>query len=63
MCMYKLEEVPRTKEHDSKHFVSDSIFERLKFDFSSSETVPNHEVKNDFLGDCVFLEIRLTYVS
>ena len=49
-----------SKDYDSKHFVSDSIFERLKFDYSSSETVSNHEVKKDFLGDCAFLEIRLT---
>ena len=63
MYMYQLEEVPRTKDYHSKYFVSDNIFERLKFDYSSSETVSNHEVKNDFLGDCVFPEIRLTYVK
>ena len=28
-------------EVDLVHFVSDSIFKRLKFDFSSSETVSN----------------------
>ena len=28
-------------ENDSEDFVSDSIFKRLKFDYSSSETVSN----------------------
>ena len=44
-------------------FVSDSIFKRLKFDYSCSETVPNQEIKikNLFFDDCVFLEIRLTH--
>ena len=46
---------------DLVHFVSDSIFKRLKFDYSSSETVSNQKIKikNYFLDDCVFLEIRL----
>ena len=46
-----------------KDFVSDSIFKRLKFDYSSSETVSNQKIKikNYFLGDCVFLEITLTH--
>ena len=50
-------------EKDLVHFVSDSIFERLKFDYSSSETVSNQKIKinNYFLDDCVFLEIRLTH--
>ena len=45
------------------HFSSDSIFKRLKFDFSSSETVSNQKIKikNYFLDDSVFLEIRLTH--
>ena len=45
------------------HFVSDSIFKRLKFDHSSSETVSNQKIKkrNYNLDDCVFLEIRLTH--
>ena len=45
------------------HFVSDSIFNRLKFDYSSSETVSNQKIKikNCFLDDCVFLETRLTH--
>ena len=48
---------------DLVHFVSDSIFKRLKFDCLSSESVPNQKikVKNYFLDDCVFLEIRLTH--
>ena len=50
-------------EKNLVHFVSDSIFKRLKFDFSSSETVSNQKIKNKnyFLDDCVFLEIRLTH--
>ena len=50
-------------EKDLVHFVSDSIFNRLNFDYSSSETVSNQKVKikNYFLDDCVFLEIRLTH--
>ena len=45
------------------HFVSDSIFKRLKFDYSFSETVSNKKIKikNYILDDCVFLEIRLTH--
>ena len=44
------------------HFVSDSIFKRFKFDYSSSETVSNQKIKikSYFLDDCVFLEFRLT---
>ena len=50
-------------EKDLVHFVSDSIFKRLKFDYSSSETVSNQKIKmkNYFLDDCEFLEIRLTH--
>ena len=50
-------------EKDLVHFVSDSIFKRLKFDYSSSETVSYQDIKikNYFLDDCVFLEIRLTH--
>ena len=50
-------------EKDLVHFVSDSIFKRLKFDYSSSETVSYQKIKikNCFLDDCVFLEIRLTH--
>ena len=29
----------------SEHFVSDSFFKRLKFDYSSSETVSNQRIK------------------
>ena len=49
-------------EKDLVHFVSDSIFKRLQFDYSSSETVSNQKIKikNYSLDDCVFLEIRLT---
>ena len=47
-------------ENFSVHFVTDSIFKRLKFDFSSSAA---NKVKRYFLGDCVFLEIRRTYVN
>ena len=50
-------------EKDLVHFVSDSIFKRLKFDYSSSESVSNQKIKNKnyFFDDCVFLEIRLTH--
>ena len=50
-------------EKDFVHFVLDSIFKRLNFDYSSSETVSNQKIKikNNFLDDCVFLEIRLTH--
>ena len=46
-------------EKDLVHFVSDSIFKRLKFD----ETVSNQKIKikNYFLDDCVFPETRLTH--
>ena len=56
---YRLEKL---LEKDLVHFVSDSIFKPLKFDYLSSETVSNQKIKmkNDFLDDCVFLEIRLT---
>ena len=49
-------------EKDLVHFILDSIFKRLKFDYSSSETVSNQKIKikNYFFDDCVFLEIRLT---
>ena len=45
------------------HFVSNCIFKRLKFDYSSSETVSNQKIKNKnfFLNDCVFMEFRLTH--
>ena len=44
-------------EKDVVHFVSDSIFKRLNFDYSSSKTVSNQKIKikNYFLDDCVFL--------
>ena len=47
---------------DLVHFVSDSIFKCLNFDYSSSETVSNQKIKitDYFLDDSVFLEIRLT---
>ena len=50
-------------EKDLVHFVSDSIFKRFYFDYSSSETVSNQKIKikNYFLDECVFLEIRLTH--
>ena len=52
-------------EKDLVHFVSDSIFERLKFDYSSSEALSNQKIKikNCFLDDCVFLEIRPTHAN
>ena len=48
-------------EKDLVHFVSDSIFKRLKFDYSSSETVLNQKIniRNYFLDHCVFLEITM----
>ena len=50
-------------EKDLVHFVSDSIFKRLNFDYSSSDTVSNQKmkIKNYFLDDCVFLKIGLTH--
>ena len=50
-------------EKDFVHFVSDSIFKRLNFNYLSSETVSNQKIKikNYFLDDCVFLEIRLSH--
>ena len=44
-------------EKDLVHFVSDSIFKRLKFDYSSSETVSNQKIKikNYLLDDCVHI--------
>ena len=42
-------------ENDFEHFVSDSIFKRLKFDYLSSETVSTQQIKLRTLGDCVFL--------
>ena len=50
-------------EEDLVYLVSDSIFKRLKFDCSSSETVSNQKIKikDMFCDDCVFLEIRLTH--
>ena len=50
-------------EKDLVRFVSNSIFKRLKFGYSSSETVSNQKMKNKnyFLNDCIFLEIRLTH--
>ena len=32
-------------ENDSEHFVSDSIFNRLEFDYSSSETLHSQQIK------------------
>ena len=50
-------------EKDLVHFVSESIFKRLKFDYASSETVSNQKIKiqNSFRDDFVFLEIRLVH--
>ena len=50
-------------EKDLVHFISDSIFKRLIFDYSSSESISNQKtkIKNYFLDDCVFLEISLTH--
>ena len=50
-------------EKDLIHFVSDSIFKRLKLDYSSSETVSYQKlkIKNSLFDDRVFLEIRLTH--
>ena len=68
--MYNILKVPREKktsyrleklfQNDLVHFVSDSIFKRLEFDYSSSATVSNQKItiKNKFLDDCVFMEIR-----
>ena len=50
-------------ERDLVHFVSDGIFKRLKFDYSFSKTVSNKKmkIKNCFLDNCVYLEIRLAH--
>ena len=50
-------------EKDLVHFVSGSIFKRLKFDYLSSDTVSSQKIiiKNYFHDDCVFLKIRLTH--
>ena len=49
-------------EKDLVHFVSDSIFKRLKFDCSSSVTVSNQKIKiKNCFYDSVFMEIRLTH--
>ena len=46
-------------ENDSEHFISDSIFKRLEFDNSSSETVQNQRILYRFcLCECVFMEIK-----
>ena len=44
-------------EKDLVHFVSDSNFKRLKFDYPSLETVSNQKIKikNYLLDGCVFL--------
>ena len=48
---------------DLIHFVSDSSFKRLKFDYSSSETDSNQKIKKieRFLDDRVFQEIKQTH--
>ena len=50
-------------EKDLEHYVLNSIFKRLKFDYSSSETVSNQKIKIKYcyLDDFLFLEIRLTH--
>ena len=50
-------------EKDLVQFVSDSIFKRLKFDYSSSETVSNQKIKikNWLFDDCVFLDMEINY--
>ena len=50
-------------EKDLVHFVPDSIFKRLKCDYSSSETVSNQKIKinNYFLDGCLLLAIGLTH--
>ena len=51
-------------ENVSEDFVSDIILKRLKFDYSPSETISNQRIKlRAIFCDCVFLEIRLTYVN
>ena len=48
-------------EKNLVHFVSDSIFKRLKLDYSSSETVSNQKikVKNFFLMTAYFMKSDL----
>ena len=55
--------IEKLYERDLVHFILDSIFKRLKFDYSSSETVSNQKIKikNWFFDDCVFQEIRETH--
>ena len=46
IVMYNYERFSeKSFENDSEHFVSDSIFKRLKFDYSSSKTVSNQRTK------------------
>ena len=70
--MYNISKIPREKtsylleklfEKDLVHFVTDSVFKRLKFDHSSSETVSNQKIKikNYFHDNYVFREIRLIH--
>ena len=51
---YLLEEL---FEKDLVHFVSDSIFKRLKFDYSSSETVSYQKIK---IKNCFFLRLPIS---
>ena len=50
-------------EKDLVHFVLDSIFKRLNFDYSPSEIVLNQKIKikNYLLDDIVSLDIRLIH--
>ena len=41
-------------EKDLVHFISDSIFKRLKLDYSSSETVSNQKIK---LKNCFLMTV------
>ena len=50
-------------EKDLVHFASDIIFKHSKFDYSSSETVSNQNIKiqNWSFDNCILLESRLTH--
>ena len=50
-------------EKDLVQFVSDVIFKRFKFDYSSSETVPNQKITIKYwpFDDCIFLETLLSH--
>ena len=45
--------IEKLLEKDLVHFVSESIFKRLKFDYSSLETVSNRKIKIKTFNSCL----------